>query len=150
MTLDPVYRFPKKGRQASRSYIYGVEYRNGDKDFTPLRELHGHDAPCAACLARRRSTVLMIPGTIRCPVTRGGNWTREYIGYLMAAKKGFDRTSYICVDVNAESAIGSSDAYQQGGLLYPVEGYCNVNAGGGLPCGPYVDGNELTCVVCTV
>jgi len=145
MTPKPDFLSPMRGRQTDRSYIYGTEYRG---DYEPLKKIHGHNAPCAACLSRGRSTLIMVPGSSKCPET--GNWTREYFGYLMAARKRYYKTTYICVDVDAETIIGSVDEYQNGGLLYPVEGYCNTHAGGGLPCGPYVDGYELTCAVCTI
>ncbi len=42
----------------------------------------------------------------------------------------------------AASKIGTN-ANQNGNLLYPTEAEC-----GSLPCGPYVQDRELTCVVC--
>ena len=51
----------------------------------------------------------------------------------------------VCIDVDAEVLPGShSDA--NGVLLYVAEGNCGYAA---LPCKPYIDGYELTCVVCT-
>ncbi|XP_072027100.1 uncharacterized protein [Amphiura filiformis] len=147
MTLNPDYLAPKGGRQGGRSYIYGAEYRNGH-DYQPLNNIHGHDAPCAACRVRRRSTFLMIPGATTCPTK--GNWTLEYYGYLMSSRTDFKRSEYICVDSFAESVPGSNDEFQDGAILFPVEAYCNNRANGGLPCSPYVDGFELTCAVCTV
>ncbi len=147
MTLEPDFLDPKPGRQGGRSYIYGSEYRNG-RDYQPLNNIHGHDAPCAVCLVHRRSSLLMIPGASTCP--NRGNWTREYFGYLMSARTDLKRSEYICVDAIAESTPGSRDEFQNGSILFPVEAYCNDNANGGLPCSPYVDGYELTCAVCTI
>ena len=146
MILNPEFLAPKAGRQGGRSYIFGSEYRNGN-DFVPLKYIHGHDAPCTACLARRNS-LLMVPGTTSCP--SGGNWTREYYGYLMAARADLKRTEYICVDSIAESVPGSQAEYAAGDILFPVEVFCNQNNGGGIPCSPYVDGYEVTCAVCTI
>ena len=71
-------------------------------------------------------------------------WTKEYNGYLMSGhythKAGKE---YICVDKTAEK-IKNSQANKDGALLYPVEAVC-----GSLPCPPYTDGREMTCVVCT-
>lgn len=151
MSLTPDFISPNAGRQPGRSYIFGAEYRNGE-NFTPLNNLHGHDAPCAVCLAPGRRNVLMFPGTSKCPEhqTAGRNWAREYFGYLMAARKDQKRTSYICVDAAAESIPGSRDQHQESDLLFPVEAFCNTDAGGGLPCSPYQDGYEVTCAVCTL
>ena len=52
-------------------------------------------------------------------------------------------SEYICVDKAAEKIPGSQ-ANTDGTLLYPVEAVC-----GALPCPPYTNGRELTCVVCT-
>ena len=56
-------------------------------------------------------------------------------------------TEYVCVDEDAEAIPGTSQV-AEGTLLFPVESRCVT--GGGLPCGPYVDGYELTCAVCTI
>ena len=55
---------------------------------------------------------------------------------------------YICVDENAEARSNSNAGSQDHALLYPVEGRgCSP---GQLPCRPYISGDELACVVCTV
>ena len=53
------------------------------------------------------------------------------------------RSEFICVDGNPTATIGTH-VDKNGALLYFVEGAC-----GSLPCGPYTNGYELTCVVCT-
>ncbi len=81
----------------------------------------------------------MIPGKVSC--LKG--WKREYYGYLMTAfynHKG--RLQYVCVDVHAEAVLGTRKNLN-GALLYHVE----VQTGS-LPRS-YVNGNEMTCVVCT-
>ncbi|XP_078681676.1 uncharacterized protein LOC144916423 [Branchiostoma floridae x Branchiostoma belcheri] len=50
---------------------------------------------------------------------------------------------YVCVDGQPETVPGG-DANQNGALFYLVEARC-----GSLPCPEYVEGRELTCVVCT-
>ena len=81
----------------------------------------------------------MIPGKITCPK----QWTREYYGYLMADYYGHHRTTFMCVDLHAQGIPGTAANYN-GALLYFVE----VRKGS-LPR-QYADGNEMTCVVCTI
>ena len=53
-------------------------------------------------------------------------------------------SEFVCVDVEAEVLPGShGDANRV--LLYVAEGNCGYAA---LPCKPYIDGYEMTCVVC--
>ena len=82
----------------------------------------------------------MVPGTIDCP----SSWTREYFGYIMAEHYGHPRSTFECVDVDAESIPGSA-ANTNGVLFYFTElRDCN-----GIQCPPYTNGIELTCAVCT-
>ena len=82
----------------------------------------------------------MMPARNDCPT----GWTEEYHGYLMTEYYGHKKQrDFICVDRDAESIPGSQ-ASKNGALLYFVEGRC-----GNLPCGPYVNGREFTCAVCT-
>ncbi|XP_071504853.1 uncharacterized protein [Diadema antillarum] len=143
MTSDPEYRVVVAGQQYERGKVYGAEYRNG-LNFAHQTSLHTHDVPCASCLTKGRQNILMVPGTASCPT----NWTKEYNGFLMAARQDQMRTSYICVDHDAVDRPGTAAvAGGHAALLFPVEGVCLT--GGGLPCRPYVDGNELQCVVCS-
>jgi hypothetical protein len=129
---------------AGTGYMYGVEFYDAGASHTELlfgENLHAKDVPCAVCRVTSRTTVIMIPGRQECY----SGWQREYHGYLMSGH--YDHpgsTQYICVDGNPETAPGSA-ANKQGKLLYPVEGQC-----GSLPCPPYVDGREFTCVVCSM
>jgi len=135
---NPKYLNYKPGHQGM-SYMYGAEYEHVFNPFA-RSNLHDHDAPCVACHVKTRSVKLMIPATYRCP----SGWTREYYGYLMAERYMHKHSSsFICVDSYAETVPGSH-ANRDGAILYPVEGVC-----GSLPCSPYVNGWELTCVVCT-
>ena len=120
-------------------WIYGVEYEVSNFNLFS-KPLHNHDAPCSVCRAESRGSKVMIPGRNICP----GGWTTEYKGYLMSEHYGHKgRTTAVCVDVDAEGRSGSYEN-KYGNLWYFIQGAC-----GSLPCGPYVSGRELTCVVCT-
>ena len=82
----------------------------------------------------------MVPGKISCP----SSWTREYYGYIMSEHPLHHRSTFECVDVDAESIPGST-ANTNGALFYFTEMRdCN-----GISCPPYTNGDELTCAVCT-
>ena len=122
-------------------YIYGQEYQI--TGFNPFKNsaLNDRDAPCAVCEVETRGTRIMIPARNVCP----DGWTLEYKGYLMSAHYGHKgRASAVCVDDNAEG-LPRSEKDQNGNLWYTIQGSC-----GSLPCGPFVNGRELTCAVCTI
>ncbi|XP_002737843.1 uncharacterized protein LOC100375038 [Saccoglossus kowalevskii] len=133
LPLNPIHDDVVSGTGGYRALMYGSEYQMNT--FSPLSAVHDHDAVCAVCRVRSRGTVLMVPARNECPSTE---WTREYYGYLMSDYYDQTNTEFICVDRNPEGRDGSS-ANLNGALLYFVEGRC-----GSLPCGPYVNGNELT------
>lgn len=112
--------------------IYGTEYR------TALNAASHHNVPCAVCLAAGRTTTIMIPARITCPVGR-----REYYGYLMAQNQ--DYGTYECVDIALQFHDGSYHHVEELAQLVPVEASCT-----GLPCHPYMNHKEMSCVVCTV
>ncbi|XP_036366813.1 uncharacterized protein LOC118767014 [Octopus sinensis] len=123
-------------------YIYGSEYEishysNKLFSFANAESIHDHNVPCAVCLTRQPAVVMMLPARTKCYA----GWTAEYSGYLMAEhynSKG--RHEYVCVDYAPEAdPAGYRD--DDGALLYFVEAAC-----GSLPCPPYVNGRELTCV----
>ena len=146
MPQSPRYDFTADGKQESRSRIFGAEYRNWAGDHGAMTSQHGHDVPCAVCLSRGgRTQSLMIPATTLCP----SGWTTEYEGYLSAAKYDHSRTEYICADSNPDVLPGTTSE-QSISFLFQVEGVCSPDSSGGLSCGPYEDGWELTCVVCTM
>ena len=102
------------------SYIYGVEYETSLPNLpSTSSSLNDHDVPCAVCYVATRVALLMIPGKYTCPP----NWTREY-------------------EV-AETVIGGQ-ADRNGAVFYHVEPRC-----GSLPCPPYEEQKEMTCVLCT-
>ena len=132
----PVYSNYEPGVQGY-SPLYGMEYEGPN---TIDGNLHDHNVPCAVCYASTRSTVLMVPARNSCP---SSSWTLEYSGYIMTARDIYHRSSFECVDKDAESIPGSSSDIN-GALFYHVEATCT-----GIPCSPYDPQKELTCAVCT-
>ncbi|ELU02726.1 hypothetical protein CAPTEDRAFT_117854, partial [Capitella teleta] len=130
---------------AGDSEVWGAEYETWTFAPFSLRNadsstLHEHNVPCAVCRAKTRASVLMVPAHKECHE----GWTKEYSGYLTSGHKfhkaGFQ---YACMDAAPEvEAAGHRD--ENGALFHAVEGVC-----GSLPCPPYINGRELTCVVCT-
>lgn len=99
-------------------------------------------APCAVCYVEGRSTVLMVPARTQCP----DGWTSEYRGYLVSDDKlnGYRRrSSYVCWDEAPEVVENRIHPVWQG-AIFPVEVLC-----GSLPCSVYINGRELTCIVCS-
>ncbi|XP_072030315.1 short-chain collagen C4-like [Amphiura filiformis] len=135
----PEYDDYRAGVDDNRAFVYSSEYQYNS--FPPLADSMNHDAPCAVCLANNRISLMIIPAKMTCPAT----WTREYHGYLMASKESHQTSEFVCVDRNPEARPDSA-ADKNGANLYLVEGRCTT---GNLPCSPYIDGAELTCVVCT-
>ena len=139
-------RVPQWGRYNDRlntfmGYIYGAEYEDAQEVTDKLfdRSHLDQDVPCAVCNLNSRSSVIMIPGRKSC----FPGWTIEYTGYLMTGRHTHHSTDYYCIDGSPEDIHGGK-ANHNGYLLYFVESRC-----GSLRCPPYVEGRELTCVVCT-
>lgn len=142
---NPTYDRPRVGRGPHGAYIYGTEFEAGS--FPGLPELPKEsEVACSVCLANSKREVLMIPGVNSCPGAQ--DWTEEYHGYLMANHHDYYATEFICVDHEAEG-IPRTGHDNDPSLLYMAEGVCSGN-GGGLPCPPYIDGHEVTCVVCSL
>ena len=139
---DPEWGKTTAGFQ-SGGHLYGAEYQmpssNDPFSKANARSLYDNDVPCAVCHVASRPTKLMIPGKLSCP----GGWTREYLGYLMADYYKHYRTTYVCVD-KAPEVVQGGEANLNGVLFYNTEARC-----GSLPCPNYVDGWEVTCVVCS-
>ena len=121
------------------SYIYGAEYEMFGNIPSENFVLHNHDVPCAVCYVATRVALLTIPGKYTCPQ----NWTREYYGWLMAARYSHHRSTFECVDASSETVVGGHDNRNEA-LFYHVEPRC-----GSLPCPPYDQQKEMTCAVCT-
>jgi len=80
----------------------------------------------------------MIPTKYTCPY----GWTTVYNGYLMAELFTHYRSQLSCIDKEMKQIAGSIDNIE-GLRFFPVEGRC-----GTLPCSPYEETKELTCVRC--
>ena len=126
-------------RKKTGSYIYGSEYEVEGKFPKKLLQLDDHDVPCAVCYVSRRTAIITIPGTYKCPA----KWTMEYYGYLMAARYNQYRSTFECVDKVPEKVSGGNEN-KNGALFYFVEPRC-----GSLPCPSYDEQKEMTCAVCT-
>ena len=139
LPLNPIFDKITSGTQRHNN-VYATEYQTFTHPNMFPKNVHNHDAPCAVCYTKSRGSHLMIPARNVCP----SGWTLEYKGYLMSAHHGHKgRTQFICVDGNAEGTAASQSG-QRCADLYFVESSC-----GSLPCPPYANGKELTCVVCT-
>lgn len=137
--------FPGFGPEPS--HVFGVEYQISSENYVfSMNNSDGHQltnypTPCAACQARNRTSVLMVPARVSCPY----GWTEEYKGYVVAEVSSVEtrrRSEYICWDEAPEKTTGA--AAQDQALIYVVE-----VASGSLPASIFVDGIELACVVCT-
>nr|XP_022292603.1 short-chain collagen C4-like isoform X3 [Crassostrea virginica] len=136
---DPQWGVYKNGVDKWRAFVFGAEYET--QTFTGSTvSLQHHDVPCAVCLTRGRSVIKMFPARRTCY----SGWKLEYQGYLMAGYHSFPAgTQYTCIDSNADTLHGGQSE-KNGMLFYYVEARC-----GSLKCPPYVEGRELTCVVCS-
>ncbi|XP_078618256.1 uncharacterized protein LOC144885916 isoform X2 [Branchiostoma floridae x Branchiostoma japonicum] len=137
---DPEWGVFTDGNQGT-TYMQGAEYQDAQFGNSPFQgaSVYDHDVPCAVCHVASRGSKLMIPARLSCP----GGWTREYKGYLMAENYNNNRSEFVCMDGEPETRPGGHVDHN-GALFYPVEASC-----GSLPCPNYVQGRELTCVVCT-
>lgn len=133
------------GLQSDRSRIRSVElHATSFPIFSHIERDSRHDLACAVCGVTSRSTVLTVPAWNTCPSEA---WTFEYTGFIASQKFDHDtRSEYICLDGESHGIPGTSGD-SAGGNIYITETVCTT---GGLPCGPYVNGYELPCVVCTM
>ena len=135
---DPDH-LPYESGVQGESYIAGVDYWFETRQ--PLASRTFHNAPCAVCYVATRSVAVMIPAKTQCP----GNWTVEYVGYLMTEYYNNNgRLMYECVDKEPESIAGLNAEDRPIARFHLVEPYC-----GGIACPPYNAEKELACVVCT-
>lgn len=123
------------GRREGSS-IYGTKYYTPSEGFK--NNLNENLALCAVCHVKSRGSKIMVPATNVCPV----GWTAEYRGYLMSAHHQHHHSSeFVCVD---EAAEEGGKTWTDGAVLYAAAGLCDP-----LPCKPFTNGYQLTCVVCT-
>eukprot|EP00057_Strongylocentrotus_purpuratus_P035680 XP_800524.2 PREDICTED: uncharacterized protein LOC588722 [Strongylocentrotus purpuratus] len=140
---EPIYSEIETTAHGSRSLLYSAEYQTNTAPH--LQSLHDQTPACAVCRAPpTRLTKLMIPARNECPSSK---WRLEYKGYLMSSLyTQTTRTDFVCMDEDAMGVPGTT-GNQHGALFYMVEARCSS---GGIQCGPYVNGYELTCAVCTI
>lgn len=143
---DPQWAKTIDGRQDCVGLMFGAEYQSCaqndhlfSKENADTSSIYEQDVPCAVCQSTGRTSHVMIPAKTECPY----GWVREYFGYLMSSHYEHKRTEWVCVDP-APEVLENGSANMNGALLYFTEVAC-----GSLPCPPYRDGHELTCVVCT-
>ena len=142
MVRDPEFQDGvDRNRVGLASQIVGVEFGSDNTFLDALGEdLIFQDSPCALCEVQR-SSVVMVPAKRTCPQ----GWTLEYEGLLMGDHKAAARRGeYVCVSLGFEPVEGGYAA-TRGGIWNNVEVVC----GKSLPCPPYDDGFELSCVVCS-
>ncbi|WAQ93770.1 hypothetical protein MAR_006241, partial [Mya arenaria] len=71
-------------------------------------------------------------------------WPQGQSGYLVAGEyQHASASEFICLDKRPKLREGGS-LNHDGKTFYLAEAVC-----GSLPCPPYVEGRELTCVVCS-
>ncbi|XP_072023269.1 uncharacterized protein [Amphiura filiformis] len=139
LTLSPQFNRSESGQQPARSRIYGAEYRSGEPGA--IHDVHMYDSPCVMCQSRMaRVQAFMMPATMECP----SKWTREYAGYMAAARWNHPRTEYVCLDRNPETIRGTNTP-DPISYFFPVE----VVSSSGLPS-EYETGHDLTCAICTM
>ena len=135
---DPEFPTNAEGGIQNGAMVYAVEYER-DTSTRFFASVQDHDAPCAVCEVQGRSRVLMVPAKRTCPA----GWTKEYDGLLASQHRNNRGSDFICMSSGMESVPGRN-ANVHGGTVHVVEAQCSS-----LQCPPYVDGYELTCVVCT-
>lgn len=139
LTGDPLWnKYDDKGEGGA--LIYGTGYEYGSRKKYPQFDtsLDEYNTPCSVCYTTRSSSI-MIPGRNKCY----DGWTLEYHGYLFGNHYDDEGPSeFICIDSNPEKSASTRSEDQS--LLHISEIRC-----GALPCPPYVEGREVTCVVCS-
>ena len=144
LPTDPDWALYKETENLESGFVYGAEYEpsNGRLDQFFGTGHSQQDVPCVACNVETRSSTIMVPGKTACH----SGWTLEYTGYLMSGY--YDHKAardYYCIDKDPEHVNGGGEGRNDNGyVLYFVEARC-----GSLKCPPYVNGMELTCVVCS-
>ena len=138
LPTDPEFSINAESGYQTGAYIYGVEYEPfvSSKFFADEDD---QDVPCAVCEVNGRSKLMMIPAKYSCP----DSWTEEYDGFLVSESHSGRSSEFVCVSSGMESVASGVDNVN-GGAVFVVEAVC-----GPLPCPHYVDGYELSCVVCT-
>ncbi|XP_052249857.1 short-chain collagen C4-like [Dreissena polymorpha] len=137
---EPTWANYTDGNQdALRGRIYGTEIDINEPSKIFPYNVWEQDVPCVVCLSDK-SSVLMFPARANC--YKG--WSLQYSGYIMAnSHVHAGPHNHICVDFQPEFVPNGARNDDQH-ILYLIEAQC-----GSLPCPPYVQGRELSCVVCS-
>lgn len=131
----PLYHvFQNYSEVSEVTWISGAEYKVSNHPSNNL------DPSCAVCRAARAATI-MVPATSSCYT----GWTLEYTGILMAGLYAHKvATEFICADSALEWLAGTSHSKEIGKMLYSVLSSCRPAL-----CPPYIEGEVLSCVVCS-
>merc|ERR1712000_258151 len=116
--------------------IYGTEYENTGA----VDKHHDKDAGCVVCFGANKATPYTQWGRISC--THGHR--REYWGVVMASHYSQKKSRYICVDWDRAYHARSSNANNNGALLYTTE----VEQGSSDEA-QYGHDREISCAVCS-
>ncbi|XP_072018580.1 uncharacterized protein [Amphiura filiformis] len=139
LTRHPQFNESVSGKGESRSRIFGTEYRS---NAGAIHDYSNHNAPCVMCQSREgRTQVFMMPATTHCPT----GWTREYAGYLVAARYDQVRTEYVCLDREPETIPETGGKENGASYFFHVE----VVRSQGMPA-EYKTGKDLTCAICSM
>ncbi|XP_067929603.1 short-chain collagen C4-like [Watersipora subatra] len=139
MPLDPEFnKFTGSGSWLG-SWMAGAEYQSYKYGIFAT-STHDQNVPCARCYTGSRSATIMVPGKRTC----SEGWTKEYEGYLMTSDYRQGPKTFECVDESPEYIDGEGSNHD-GALFYFVRTQCSR----GGQCPPYVDKQELTCVICS-
>ncbi|XP_076114212.1 short-chain collagen C4-like [Mytilus galloprovincialis] len=134
---------PENGQHQpySNAQVYGSEYELGTS-YKPSgwsESMNNKEVPCAVCLKKQRSNILVIPGRQTCY----DGWTSEYSGYLMSGHISQQGRDFVCLDKIAEP-LDNNNGNEDGALFYVLRTSC-----GSLRCPPYTNQADVFCVVCT-
>ena len=123
----------------NEAYITGVVYQETASEFIPA-ELRLQPVPCAVCEVQQRA-VVMVPGSRSC----GEGWRVEYEGVLMSEANAGQSSNFVCVSRDMQGlAHAERNDNGEAGQLHVVEAKC-----GTLPCPPFAQGQDVSCVVCS-
>ena len=99
------------------------------------------DLPCAVCSFPQATSVIMIPGKNTCYQ----GWNQEYNDFLSTNHYANPAAGkYVCIDSRPEYVPGGQRWGIHSKVFYEVVAKC-----GTLKCPPYIEGQPLTCVVCS-
>lgn len=119
--------------------MVGVEYQT--QNGPSLSDLLDAAAVCAVCQAARPS--MMQTGRDLCPA----GWTREYFGYLMSSDLDHHKSTWACVDHDADFRSFTGNLNTDRNVWAFAKTRCDNN--GALSCAVYTAHSEIGCAQCT-